>query len=63
MWGHTGCNGVDNRRFINAVFWILRIAARRRERRGGTCRMSMVIGRMRIGDLRDGETVEFETKY
>ncbi len=25
--GHTGCNGVDNRCFINAVFWILRTGA------------------------------------
>ena len=25
--GHTGHNGVDNRRFINAVFWILRTGA------------------------------------
>ncbi|MBQ9335309.1 MAG: transposase [Alphaproteobacteria bacterium] len=24
---HTGRNGVDNRRFINAVFWILRTGA------------------------------------
>ena len=25
--GHIGRNGVDNRRFINAVFWILRTGA------------------------------------
>ena len=60
--GHTGRNGVDNCRFINAVFWILRAATRCQVRRGRTCRRSMVTGKIRIGGLQCGEPEGFGTK-
>ncbi len=56
--GHTGRSGVDNRRFINAVFWILRTGVPWRN-----LRRSLAIGKIRIGDLQGSASVKFGTKY
>ena len=51
---HTGENGVDNRRFINAVFWRL-------EYRDASYLSNVILVKVCIYGLRDGGTREFNS--
>ena len=53
--GSKGRNGVGNRKFINAVLWILCL--------GEICHQNIEIGRTLTDVFQDGEAREFGTRY